>query len=196
MKFLKYLLYLILVLVVLFFAVGFIVPSVSYDSTVQVDKSAKEAWAVMSDPANMPKWLDGFLKTELVSGTENTVGAVSNVYFDNNGQEAVIEETVTSVTDYEELGMKFHMDFMDMDYVMLFDEKDGKTTLTSRTTAKGNGMIAKSMVALMKGGMKKQEDTNLASLRDVINSNTKDYYPAPVVEVDSMEAGEDSMEEE
>ncbi|MCP4971367.1 MAG: hypothetical protein GY932_12345 [Arcobacter sp.] len=66
MKYLKYLLYLVIVLVIVFFAKGFLTPSISYENEVTVNKSAKEAWAVMSDEENLSKWIKGIKKIDLL----------------------------------------------------------------------------------------------------------------------------------
>ena len=90
MKFLKYTLIFVVVLVLLFFGKGLLTPTISYENEITVNKSAKEAWAVMNDETNLPKWIEGFKRVEPVSGTPNTVGAVSNVYVEDQGQEMVI----------------------------------------------------------------------------------------------------------
>ena len=180
MKILKYLLALIVLLIAIFIIKGLMTPSVSYESEIVVDKPAKEAWAVMSDPTNLAKWIEGFKRTELVSGQENTVGAVSKVYVDDNGKEMVMEETITAIKQNELMAMKFTMDFMDMDYEMHFNENDGKTTIRSKSTTKGNHIFAKSLISFMPSSMKAQEDKNLNSLKKLINENTKDYFPVAV----------------
>lgn len=182
MKILKYLLGLIVLLALIFFGRGLMTPSVSYESTIEVNKSAKESWAVMSDEVNLPKWIEGFKRAELVSGQANTVGAVSNIYVDQNGQEMVMKETVKAVKDHELLAMTFSMDFMDMDYEMIFDESNGKTKITSKSTTKGNGLFAKSMISFMKGSMKGQEDKNMMSLKKLVDENTKNYFEGYIIE--------------
>ena len=175
MKYLKYLFGIIVLLVLLFLANGIFSPSIYYESEVVVNKPVKEAWAVMSDESKLPKWIEGFKKTELVSGTANTIGAVSNVYIDDRGQETVMKETITNVKPNEIMAMRFSMDFMDMDYEMSMSEKDGQTTIKSKSTTFGNGIFAKSMVAFMKNPMKSQEDKNLNSLKKLIEENTTVY---------------------
>lgn len=182
MKILKYLLGFILLLALIFFGRGLLTPSVSYESTIEVNKSAKESWAVMSDEVNLPKWIEGFKRAELVSGQANTVGAVSNIYVDQNGQEMVMKETVKAVKDHELLAMTFSMDFMDMDYEMLFNESNGKTKITSKSTTKGNGLFAKSMISFMGGSMKEQEDKNMNSLKKLIDENSKNYFEGYIIE--------------
>ena len=54
---------------------------------------------------------------------------------------------------------------------------DGKTKITSNTTTVGNGILAKSMMALAGSSIKAQEETNLENLKKAIEHNTKDYFP-------------------
>lgn len=191
MKILKYILSILAILCIIFLALGFITPSVSYTSETTVNKSAKEAWAVMSDEENLPKWIKGFKRAELVSGKANSVGAVSNIYIDENGKEMVMKETVTAVKDYEHLAMTFSMDFMDMDYEMIFTEKDGKTHIQTNSKTIGNGMLAKSIVSMMSATMKKQEDENVNTLKKLIEENTKIYFQEEVEEEMAPEIPED-----
>lgn len=178
MKILKYLISIVLILALIFLAIGIIVPSTTYDSQITVNKSFNEAWAVMSDESKLPLWLNGYMKSELVSGTANTVGAVSNIHFNQDGQEMIIQETITKIVPNELIAMRFNADdFMLMDYAMHFTESDGKTTIKSQTTTTGQGMMAKSMVALMKNTMITQEETNMASLKKIIEENTTNYFP-------------------
>ncbi|MDH7444968.1 SRPBCC family protein [Aquimarina sp. 2201CG14-23] len=190
MKYLKYLLFLIIILALIFFGKGMLTPSVSYENEVVVNKPANESWAVMSDESNLPKWIKGFTKTELVSGTANEVGAVSKVYVEDRGEEMVMEETVTALTLNEHMAMTFTMDFMDMDYEMFFKEDDGKTTITTKSIAMGNGILSKSLISFMPGAMKAQEDENLNSLKRLIEENTKDYFPKKVVDTSAVSVEE------
>ena len=52
-KFLKYFLGIITLLVLLFIAKGFVSPSISYDSEIVVEQSLEEAWVVMSDESKI-----------------------------------------------------------------------------------------------------------------------------------------------
>lgn len=175
MKYLKYLLGLIVLVVIIFFGKGLLTPSISYENEIVVNKSAAESWAVMSDESKLSQWIKEVKKIELVSGTPNTVGAVSNVYVDEGGQEMVMKETITKLTPNELMAMTFTMDFMDMEYEMHMKEEGGKTTITSKSTTTGNGIFAKSMLSFMGGSMKTQEDNNLSNLKKLIEENTTRY---------------------
>lgn len=178
MKYLKYILGLIAVLVIGFLLMGIIKPKLSYDCEIMVEKPAAESWAVVQDDEKMPEWLPGFQKTEHISGTPGSVGAVSIVYFDNDGQQMSIRETITEIVPDESISMTFEDDFMNMDYKMSLTSIDGKTKINSTTTVVGNGMISKSIMAVMGGSIKAQEEVNLVNLKKAIEQNTKAYSHA------------------
>lgn len=159
-----------------FFLLGLIKPSISYDSEIIVEKPVAESWAVSQDQEKLGEWLAGYIKVEPVSGTPGTVGAVSNVYFDNKGQEMVIKETIKDLVPEKSMSMLFENDFMNMDYIMSVTPVDGKTKINSSTTAVGNSWISRSMLAIMGSTLIEQENTNLAMLKKAIEQNTKNYF--------------------
>ncbi|WP_297693285.1 SRPBCC family protein [uncultured Eudoraea sp.] len=177
MKILKYALGIIALLVLVFILIGAFSSEVAYKNVITVNKPLAESWAVSQDEERMADWLDGFQKIEHVSGTPGTVGAVSDVYFIDDGQEMVIRETITDIVPNESITMTFENDFMNMDYILRMSEMEGKTKISSSTTAVGNGMFSKSLMALMSGTFVSQEETNLFNLKRTIEENTKNYFP-------------------
>ncbi len=188
MKYVKYILGIIAILVIIFLLIGFIKPYITYDCEIMVDKPLKEAWNVTQDEGKMSEWLEGFQKVEQVSGKSGTVGAVSNVYFITDGQEMTIKETITDIKPNESIEMLFESDFMNMDYTLKMASINGKTKISSSTNAKGNGMFSKSIMALMENSLKEQEETNLTKLKKTIEVNRKDYFP---IEEATIETNED-----
>lgn len=183
MKYLKYFLGIITILALLFIAKGFFTPTISYDSEIFVDKPIKEAWAVMNDESKISQWLKGITNIEHVSGKKGTVGAVTKYTFNEDGQESIIIETIKSIRPNEQITMNFAMEgVMDMDYKVDFNEKDGKTHIKSSTTTEGSGWLMRSMVSFMQNSMQAQEDENMENLKKLIEENTSNYFPTPVVE--------------
>jgi len=176
MKYLKYIIGIIAILAFGFLLLGKIKPQLSYHCEILVDKPVTESWAVIQDEEKLPEWLPGFQKIEPVSGTPGTVGAVSNVYFNDNGQDMMIQETITDIVPDESISMSYTSDFMDMDYTLAITPINGKTKITSSTTAIGNGIIYRSMMVLFGSSIKDQEETNLSNLKKTIEQNTKNYF--------------------
>ncbi|MFT5168415.1 MAG: lipopolysaccharide export LptBFGC system permease protein LptF [Saprospiraceae bacterium] len=183
MKYLKYLLGIIALLVLLFIAKGFLTPTISYNSEIVVDKSITEAWAVMNDESKISQWLKGIINTEHISGEKGTVGAVTKYTFNENGQESIVLETIKSIRPNEHIAMDFVMEgVMDMDYKIDFSKNDGETHVKSSTITKGSGMFMRSIVSFMKNSMQAQEDENMNNLKKLIEENTTNYFPVPVLE--------------
>ena len=195
MKILKYLLYTILGLIVVFLALGMIYPTVDYGYEITVDKPAKEAWAVSMDESKLSQWLKGYKSTELLSGEQGKEGSTYKITVEPSPGEDDFEmiETLVEIQEYERAVMKFDSDMGRFDQVYTFEEKDGKTTMTSSAKITGNGIMTKSMFALMSmfGSFKAQEAENMDALKKVIEENKTDYFP--VVE-EVIEEGSDSEE--
>ena len=177
MKILKYVIGILAILALIFLLLGVMKSEITYGYDIIVDKPLAESWAVSQDEEKMADWLPGFQKIEHVSGTPNTVGAVSDVHFINQGKEVVIRETITEIIPDESISMTFTDNFMTMDYTLNMADENGKTKISTNTTATGNGMFSRSIMALMGGMIKGQEETNLANLKRVIEENNKNYFP-------------------
>lgn len=195
MKILKYLLFAIIGLVVIFFGIGLMKSSVSYGHEVTVDKSVKEAWAVAQDEAKYAQWLKGFKSMELLSGEKGKVGSTYKIVVNPGDGQPDFEmiETVKSVKEFDHVEMHFDSEFMDFEQIMTFKENNGKTTIATDSKVIGKGLMTRSMFALMEmlgGSFTAQETENIENLKKVINENTIDYYPAPVVA-----ENEDELEE-
>lgn len=184
MKVLKWILGVLVVLVLLFFSIGMIKSEVIYDCEIMIDKPVAEAWAVAQDPDKMSEWLVGFKRMEHVSGTPGTVGAVSDVYFDNGGTEMTIRETIKEIGPGETIVMLFENELMDMDYTMKMTGEGAQTKLFTSTTTRGNSAAFRSIMAISSSAIKAQEDANLELLKKAIESNTKNYFPKPTVEIE------------
>ena len=181
MKFLRIILILIAILTLVIVARGLLTPSVEYTSEISVDKSVKEAWAVMNDESKIHDWLEGITNMKHVSGERGYVGAVTEYTFTQNGQESTVLETIKSIKPNEQIQMDFDAPgAMDMAYQVDFSEEGGKTYIKSSTTVTGQGFIMKCLIPWIKGSMISQEDTNMANLQQLINNNVTNYFAEPI----------------
>jgi hypothetical protein len=182
MKILKYILFTIAGLIVLFFTIGLLKPSVSYGHEVEVNKPIKEAWAVSQDESKYSQWLDGFTSIDLISGEKGKLGSKYKVVVNpGEGQDAFeMIETVVSVKEFDHVSMEFDSEFMDFEQTMTFSEANGGSKIKTDSKVIGKGIMSKSMFAVMEilvGGFTKQEARNIDALKKVIEENDTDYYP-------------------
>lgn len=186
MKILKYLLGAVALLVLLFFALGFLKPTISYGHQIEVNKSIEEAWAVQQDESKLGEWLDGFKSIEHLSGELGMVGSKYKITVipEEGADEFFMTETIISKKENDHMTLNMDSDMMVFDQTTYFSERDGKTVIKTDSKVKGKGMIMRSMFALMNmsGSFTAQEAKNIEQLKKVIESNTTDYFPAPVIE--------------
>jgi len=192
MKILKYFLYIIIGLVLLFFVIGLLKPSVSYGHEITVNKSAKEAWAVSQDDSKFSQWLEGFKSIELISGEQGEVGSKYKVIVNPGEGQPDFEmvETFLVENEYERVEMSFESEMMDFYQIITLKEADGKTTIKTDNTVSGKGIMMRSMFAIMEtlsGAFTAQETKNIEALKKLIEENTTDYYPAPVLSEEEAE---------
>ncbi len=195
MKILKYLLFLIGVLIFLFIIIGFIKPSIQYGHEITVDKPLKEAWAVQQDEAKFKEWLAGFKSIDLISGTQGEVGSKYKVVVNPGEGQPDFEmiETVVGKKDFDHITFNFDSDMMLFDQTTSFVEANGKTTIKTDSKVQGKGMAMRSMFALMEifgGSFQAQEVKNIEALKTVIEKNKKNYYPTPILTEDKLEVVE------
>ncbi|MFK8102127.1 MAG: hypothetical protein AB8G15_06380 [Saprospiraceae bacterium] len=186
MKILKYLLFLIGILLFLFVIIGFIKPTIHYGHEITVDKPLKEAWAVQQDDANYKEWLEGFKSIDLISGKQGEVGSKYKVVVNpGDGQpDFEMTETVVGKKDYDHITLNFDSDMMLFDQTTSFAEANGKTTIKTDSKVSGKGVAMRSIFALMEifgGSFQAQEVKNIEALKTVIEKNEKNYYPAPIL---------------
>ena len=202
MKILKYLLYAIValvVLVVIFFAIGFLKPSVNYGHEITVNKSVEEAWAVHKDESKFGQWLEGFKSIELIEGEAEEIGSKYKVVVNPGEGQPDFEmiETVVSLKEFDHVELSFDSDMMRFDQTTYFSEKDGKTTIKTDSKVSGKSIMMRSLFAVMEmfgGSFQAQEAKNVEALKKVIEENTTDYYPAPIVTEDEAISSEEFAE--
>lgn len=186
MKVLKYILFVILALVILYFAMGIIKPSVSYGHEITVNKPIKEVWAVTQDDSKYHQWLEGFQSIELIEGEQGQPGSKYKVVVNpGEGQpEFEMTETIISIKEFEQVNLHFDSEFMDFEQVITHSERDGQTTVKTESKVIAKSLVMRSMFAILEtfaGSFTAQEKKNIEALKKVIEENTTDYYPAPNV---------------
>ncbi|ALG84904.1 SRPBCC family protein [Gordonia phthalatica] len=68
-----------------------------YTISIEIDRPRNKVVELLSDPAQMPKWLRGLISHEPIEGVHGQLGAVSHVVFQTGKQQMEATETVTRV---------------------------------------------------------------------------------------------------
>ena len=129
---------------------GWMNPSISYESSVEINKPREVVWNYFSDESKMSEWLTGFQKIENISGNKNEVGSKWRLTFVENGSEVVMTETVKDFKAPERFSMLLDHEIMSNDVAVTLTEKDGKTIMTQKETVVGKNFFWRTMFAVIK----------------------------------------------
>ena len=67
-----------------------------YKGSIIIDKPIEQVAALFADQNNNGEWQEGFVRKELLSGTEGQVGAKSMIYLKQGKREMELKETIMS----------------------------------------------------------------------------------------------------
>lgn len=180
MRFLKFLLLLIVGLIILALTLGLVKKSVSYGHEISVDKPVAEAWEVMKDESKFSQWLEGYKSIELLSGEQDAIGSTYKVIVNPGDGQPDFEmiQTLVAMKEHEMVELHYSSEMMDFEQITSFSENGGKTSVKTASEVKGKGLIMRSMFAMMEmltGSFTKQEAKNVEALKKLINENTTVY---------------------
>lgn len=170
MKILKYLIIFLSAIILIFFAVGLIWPTFTYESKVTVEAPADKVWEVFTDAEAMPQWMEGFKGIETIRSAPGEVGSEYNVIIESDGQEVQLHEIVTHFEPGKLYGMDIKSDVLDNKALISFDAEGNTTTITAKNEVSGNGLFWKSLLFLMKSTIQKTSDDQYGRLKEVIEA--------------------------
>ena len=67
-----------------------------FSGSVEINASVEKVTAYFINPAYLGEYQDGFVRKELLEGEAGANGAVSKMYYQYNGRDMVLTETITA----------------------------------------------------------------------------------------------------
>ena len=170
MKILKFLIYLIGTLVIIFFAIGVINPSVKYSHNITIEAPMDKTWAVFSDETQMQHWIPNFKSIELVSGKKNALGSKYRMVVEDGGEDYELVETIIAWEKHYKFGMQIENDVLVNEVESIFTHINGRTKINTTVDIKGKDLLMKSSLFLMKGHFEEQSDESYEKLKSLVES--------------------------
>src|SRR3990172_2447569 len=167
-KILFILLGIIVALLAVFLVIGLVSPTYNDTVSVTVNAPASKTFAVFNNPENMGKWMGSFKSIRNISGAENEPGSKWELIFDENGSDLVMIETVTAFEQDKLFAFEIDDSFAKFNISIRFEENNGQTTITETTQGEGKSLPAKSMIAIVKGRIKKQKQEMYDKLKTLV----------------------------
>src|ERR1051326_8013343 len=107
-KFVKYFLAFLLLVTIVFFSLGLLFPSFTFENKIEVERPVSHAYAVFENMGYMKSWMPGFKSIDLLSGTPLMKGSSMKVVLVQEGKEYDMIKTLTEV--YKDSLFAFTMD--------------------------------------------------------------------------------------
>lgn len=168
MKFLKYLVIFLVVCSASFFAVGIFNPTVSYESTVLIDRRVSHTFNTFLNPFYLHKWLPGFKSARPISGLPFRIGSTNELVIEDNGEDIVMIQEVTGFEVNRLTSFKLSNEVLVAHVEVTFEEEDGKTRVTAVSEVRGNNLIFRSLFPFMKAKFQERDQKAYDNLRDLI----------------------------
>jgi len=155
-----------------FALIGFFVPEVEFNSTIDIAAPVDEVYAIYTDEALMGQWIQGFVSIENISGVPLEVGSRWRLVFDDErgGLVEMIEE-ITIVEPMQRFAFVSESDdvFVEAD-TRFFSDGAGGTRIEGTNILRGRSWFMRSLLPLFKGSMQQRLDEDLGRLREVIEN--------------------------
>ena len=167
-KFLKYFLIAIILIVIVFFSLGFIFRQHEYTIITTVNAPVEETFAIFNDTSKIKEWLPGLKSMELIKGNMKEVGSKLKVVFFDHGKEIVMTETITAFKENELVTFNIANEFMKSKNEIRFLPKGNTTEITTQVSYRGAHIFQKSILALFSGSVKKSQEESYALLKQLV----------------------------
>jgi len=174
MKILKYLVIFLVLVSASFLAVGFFVPTVTYESTVLVNKPITHSFNVFNNPFYLDKWLPGLKSAKYVSGMPNQIGSTYEMTFEENGEEIIMHEELTGFEVNRLYAFTLTNEALITKVKITFEEVNGKTKITSVSNVRGTNLLYRSLFPFMKFVFEAKDQEAYDNLKDLIEGGNKD----------------------
>ncbi|MEZ5345172.1 MAG: SRPBCC family protein [Pyrinomonadaceae bacterium] len=157
--------FIVLLLVAAFFAMGLIFPNIEAKSEVEIDKPVEVVWAYFTDESKAGEWIDSLRKIETIKGARTEVGSKFRMTFDEDGREIVMTQTITELKPQEVFAFRLENEVMGDDVRVTFRGNGEKTIVTQEDKMVGGNIFWRSLFAVLQSSMKTNVEKILIDLK-------------------------------
>lgn len=168
MKAVKIILGIVIALTVVFFATGIVVQEVTYTSEIEIKKPIEIVFSTFENPQTMKEWLPEIIAIEPIEEKDEIVGSTYKMTVDNQGQTAVMKETITAYIKNKKMIFNFSSDQMIKIDAFNFTSENGVTKVVQHSTIRANSYIMSCMFPYFKGTFKKMSQDYLQRFKEFV----------------------------
>ena len=168
MKTIKIILGIVTAFTVIFFVTGMFVNEVTYTSEIKINKPLETVFTAFKNPQTMKEWLPDIKTIEPIEEKEGVIGSTYKMTVDNQGQTAVMKETITAYIVNKKMTFNFASDQMFKIDSFNFSSENGVTKIVEHSTIRANSYIMSCMFPYFKGTFKKMSQDYLQLFKEFV----------------------------
>lgn len=167
-KFLKGFLVTILVLVVIFFSLGIIFPSVTYQSKISVNKPAETSFGVFTNAVTLSKWIPGLKSIGWINGYQNEIGSKWKFIVTRFGKDYELIQTLNDFKKNELFISNSDNDRFSNDVEVRFISNGNSTQIIATSELRGKNIFWRAVFFCAQSVLRKQDQEMYDKLKEVI----------------------------
>lgn len=168
MRALKYGIIILVLLTIGFFSIGFIKPTVEFQTKVTAEKPLEYSFAIFSNPMFISDWMTGLKSIAYVSGVPYQVGNQWELTMEYEGEKFVFIQEITGFEMYKNFQFTLRNDQLHIDVRIDFEETDGKTTITTTNTIRCKNILWRSYFPFIIDDIQKSSQEEYDNLKALI----------------------------
>ena len=137
---------------------------------IEIGRPLKEVYAAFNNPANLPRWIAGLQRTELISGTPGEVGAKTRQIYLERGRIVELIETITAREplkrfsgdiDGQGVNCAIHVEFVD---------RGSSTLVVARADMRSRSFMLSLMMPFIKGSVRKRQGGDFERFKQLMEA--------------------------
>ena len=158
-----------------FLLFGLFKPVITYDIKLQLNRPVAKCWTVYHTDSLKSKWMPGYLRTTLLTGTANSVGSKNTIFYQSGVQETTMIQSMDSIIneslivytiDNRSMHIRSHIRFIEL--------ADNACVMQIHNEVTANNIFLKSLLTFMKSTFESAEQANYQNLKTLIESKEVD----------------------
>ncbi len=167
MKFLKAVLVVILLGLASLILIGVFVPEIDDEVELQINEPIVTVFAAMMTTNAMPEWVDDLQSVERTGGILAMPGSTFDLHFKGVETEVIYKMEVLEMVPMKSVRVHIYNDMLDVEMSINFEADALATDMTVFTQVKGQGLLTRSMLPLMKGVVMDEIEQNFENFKQL-----------------------------
>ena len=141
-----------------------------FEHEIEIRKPLSEVYAAFNNPENLPRWLTGLQRTEVISGTPGQVGCKTRQIYLERGKTVELIETITAHEPEKHMSGELAGPGMKMSMQVDFVDRGDRTLLKVRSAFRDKSLMLRLMMPFFKGSIAKRQTGDLRRFTEMVEA--------------------------